>query len=84
MTRNFISCPDANVIEAIAAVLACVPKPWTRNMVEDAVGAVVSVADQCRNNQAHEIDADNLCIEFLEDWLGLERNDALLLEIVAE
>ena len=84
MTRNFISCPEATVVEAIAAVLACVPKPWTRNMVEDAVDAVVSVADQWRNHQAHEIDAEQLCLTFLEDWLGLEKNNALYREIVME
>lgn len=53
-------------------------------MIEDAIDAVLSVADQWRGTEEHEVDADALQVTYLAERLGLERNEALFANVVAE
>ena len=70
MTPRFISCPDATILDAIQAVMACVPRPWTDNMLDDAVTVVMDVADQWRGTTAREVDLDEVYDAFVEERLG--------------
>jgi hypothetical protein len=85
MKLCWITCTDDVVLDAVTAVLACVPRPWTRRMTADAVDAVLSVADRWRGPMdEREVDLDDLHTTYLEERLGPCRKDALLGNIVAE
>jgi hypothetical protein len=84
MRDRFISCSKDQVLDATASLMTCVPRPWTRRMVFDALEAVLDVADQWRGDQSVEIEEDDLLEEFLEQRVDGRVTGSPFTAIVAE
>jgi len=52
----FVSVDRGTLLKAIRTLMACVPKPWTPRMFEEAVTLVLHHADEWRGSDCEQIE----------------------------
>lgn len=82
---RYVTTDLKTILDAVDGVMACVPRPWTRIMVEDAVDLVLHFADEWRSNEPpRELDQSRVEDVYLRRRLKLSSDDADTKTIVAE
>lgn len=83
MAPHFITTSDHVLFDAVDAVLACIPRPWTRRMIGDAVNGVLFVADEWRGmTEPREVDDEDVLSAYLHRRLGFDRYAADFADVV--